>query len=365
MSNASPRNARFSQSRRVAPDLRSGSPKTLPKAHRAGLLVGLCLLLEAPAYAAGGGSANGMFGGAGFELVALLIILAYLTYLGYSLHSRLDALEQGLGTLPQSPVPVTVAEASPIPEVRAFSWDAALAAPSGAVGLLGDCIDLGNPGLHLLATSSGRVMQSLVSQVVFESMRHQNVRVLLVSGRTGLDELGQRLLSLESGQAWGRLATAEQNALLRSLERQLVRYQEQVQVLADLDERLEATGRLVARQRASHPEDRLVVLFEDPTPLRTEAEEQGAVWLDQALRLGTRNRAAVIVVTAPLEEARLQGWHGALDEGCKTLALLTPDAETVNALRLGFVRSPARDAATSSLRFELHPTTGQLRPLDS
>jgi hypothetical protein len=312
---------------------------------------GLWLALQCPAQASST-YASWQTGLPAFDLVAVLILLGYLTYLGYSLHSRIDLLQPG--RLEASPT-----AAAEEPAVQAFSWDAALATPTHAIRLLGEATDLGASGIHVLAGARGTVAQALITNLVFEAVRSEGGRVLFVSTRTGMDELGQRLLCIESGQAWSTLGRVEQDALLRQLEPKLLRYQEQVQVLADLGDGLETLGRLTASLRASHPDVRLMVLIEEPGVLRGGQADAIAAWFDTLQRLAARNQAAVVVATTVIDPGSLAEWNAQWGDGCKTLARLVPDDGAPALVGVELLRSPQPAALT---KLEISVASGQITP---
>lgn len=160
-----------------------------------------------------------------FFLFVALGLFGFHLFTTHGVNARIDRLEEllrrsGLGSRERD-------------ELVPFSWDAVLRSLEAGHPFLPG-LSLSRPGLVLVGVASPDLEPLVLVNVARTVLADPELVVLAVTRRLGPDELGRRLLSVESGRDWRTLGSQERQALLQGTARELQRYERSLFCMSDL-----------------------------------------------------------------------------------------------------------------------------------
>lgn len=230
-----------------------------------------------------------------FFLVVVLCLFGFHLFTSNALNSRIDRLEQlarkASGALGDN-------------ELVPFSWDAILRTLEGGSPFLPG-LSLPRPGLVLLGVSQPELGPILLTNIAHGVLQDPELVVLAVTRSLGADELGRRLLSLETGRDWRTLGPEARRSLLQGTARRLQRYERSLFCTTDL---ALAPHQLYEACQALRKEAELgAILLDDPGMLVGDPDQPDVSILDYLRLLAVRCHVPIHLVVpldSPVWQAR-------------------------------------------------------------
>jgi len=170
----------------------------------------------------GGASGTGLVA---FFLVVVLGLFGFHLFTSHGLNARLDRLEEVVrrngGDLRERD------------RLVPFSWDAVLRNLEGGLPYLPGAL-LPRPGLVLTGVAGPDLQPAVLTNLAHGVLQDPELLALAVTRCLGPDEMGRRLLSLESGRDWRTLGPDERRSVLQGTARNLQRYERSLYCMTDL-----------------------------------------------------------------------------------------------------------------------------------
>ncbi len=160
-----------------------------------------------------------------FFLVVVLCLFGFHLFTSHGLNMRLDRLEEV--------VRQSGGELRERDQLVPFSWDAVLRTLEGGVPFFPG-VSLPRPGLVLTGVATPGLQTVVLANLARNVLQDPELLALLVTRSLGPDELGRRLLSLESGKDWRALGPEERRSMLQGTARDLQRYERSLYCMTDL-----------------------------------------------------------------------------------------------------------------------------------
>ncbi len=230
-----------------------------------------------------------------FFLVVVLCLFGFQLFTSHGLNSRIDRLEQ------------VARKASGVKagdELVPFSWDAVLRTLEGGAPFLPGLL-LPRPGLVLVGVSQPALIPVLLANITRCVLQDPELAVLAVTRSLGADELGRRLLSLETGRDWRALGPEARRSLLLGTARGLQRYERSLFCTTDLA--LTPQQLFEACQDLRKEAELGAVLLDDPGMLVGDPDVPDARILDHLRLLAVRCHVPIHLVVpldSPIWQAR-------------------------------------------------------------
>jgi len=230
-----------------------------------------------------------------FFLVVVLCLFGFHLFTSHGLNSRIDRLEQ---------LARKASGARGGDELVPFSWDAVLRTLEGGSPFLPGLF-LPRPGLVLVGVSQPELGPVLLANLTRCVLQDPELAVLAVTRSLGADELGRRLLSLESGRDWRALGPEARRSLLQGAARGLQRYERSLFCTTDLA--LTPHQLHEACQDLRKEAELGAILLDDPGMLVGDPDMPDASILDHLRLLAVRCHVPihlVVPVDSPVWQAR-------------------------------------------------------------
>lgn len=289
----------------------------------------------------GGSSSTGLVA---FFLVVTLGLFGFHLFTSHGLNARLDRLED-----------VVRQQGGDLRErdrLVPFSWDAVLRTLEGGLPFLPGT-RLPRPGLVLTGVATPDLQPAVLTNLAHGVLQDPELLALAVTRCLGPDEMGRRLLSLESGRDWRTLGPEERRAVLEGTARNLQRYERSLYCMTDLV--------LSPRQLFDTCQDLLkdgelgAVLLDGLDVLVSEEEGAAGELLEYLRLLAARCHVPVhlvVPVDSPLWEVR--------DEPGLFMAVVELPPLAGDLVNVVFHRFPG---APPQLDLRLDPVSGRLAPV--
>ncbi len=280
-----------------------------------------------------------------FFLVVVLCLFGFHLFTSHGLNSRIDRLER---------MARKASGSREGDELVPFSWDAVLRNLEGGAPFLPG-VTLPRPGVVLVGVSQPELIPILLANLSHCVLQDPELAVLAVTRSLGADELGRRLLSLETGRDWRTLGPEARRSLLQGTARGLQRYERSLFCMTDLA--VSPRQLFEACQDLRKEAEMGAVLLDDPGVLVGEPDLPEIGILDHLRLLAARCHVPVYLVV-PLDSPAWQ----AREEFDSYVAIAEIPPVVEGRLGLRFHRFPG---SAPELELRLDPASGRLEPARS
>lgn len=279
-------------------------------------------------------------------LAVLLCLCGYLAISHRAMRARLAEISDALD------------EAGPVGgRLAPFSWD--LMEIEEGLPLLGEGLTIRRCGVYLVGTPDRSLLETLEANIIYQLLSVEDLALIFVSRRTGPQQLGRRLLSLENGGTWEELNAHERRRAWGRMRRELQRYESSLYMLQEFTWGPESL--LEACEQVRRSQDVGAILVDD-SEIGSGSDAEVTEFLER-LRLIANRYGAPIFLLMPMqsseEKARWQSLQGLAGERVQGILEFEGPGEDGRRLRIRYVKYPEASPASS---FELNVATGQIVP---
>ena len=238
-----------------------------------------------------------------------------------------------------------------------FSWD--LMEIEEGLPVLGEGLFIRRCGVYLMGAPDRSLLETLEANIIFQLLSLEDLAVIFVSRRTGPQQLGRRLLSLENGGTWEGLNAHERRRAWGRMRRELQRYESSLYLLQEFTWGPESL--LEACEQVSRSHDVGAILVDD-SDIGSGSDADVTEFLER-LRLIANRYGAPIFLLMPMqsteEKARWQLLQGLAGDRVQGILEFEGPGEDGRSLRIHYVKYPEAPPAS---KFELNVATGQIMP---